>query len=138
MTASQSSFIEVLSTGLQVCVSSCITVIYTIRHGAVVIIFPPNKHRSSDSVHLRRAGLTIDRFPFNLLFFRTTLISGHQKGRTVCDFNEARDVEVVAASKDHVQIMCTSLQTDNHTSIASLNFYRPDDLPEAISYLWQE
>ena len=30
---------------------------------------------------------------------------------------------------DHMQTSCTSLQTDNHTNI--LNFYRPDDLPDA-------
>ena len=32
---------------------------------------------------------------------------------------------------DHMQTICTSLQTDNHTNTSSLNFYRPDDLPDA-------
>jgi len=32
---------------------------------------------------------------------------------------------------NHVQIICTSLQTDNHASISSLNFYRPDALSKA-------
>jgi len=32
---------------------------------------------------------------------------------------------------DHMQITCTSLQTDNHASTSSLNFYRPDALPDA-------
>jgi len=27
---------------------------------------------------------------------------------------------------DHMQIICTSLQTDNRTGTSSLNFYRPD------------
>jgi len=27
--------------------------------------------------------------------------------------------------------ICTLLQTDNHISISSLNFYRPDALPDA-------
>jgi len=31
--------------------------------------------------------------------------------------------------QDHMQIICTSLQTDNHTSISPLSFYRPDVLP---------
>jgi len=31
---------------------------------------------------------------------------------------------------DHMQIICTSLQTDNHASTSSLNFYRPDALPD--------
>ena len=46
-------------------------------------------------------------------------------------FNEARDNEVAVASMDHVQIICTSLQTDNHASNSSLNFYRPNALPDA-------
>ena len=32
---------------------------------------------------------------------------------------------------DHMQIMCTSLQTDNHASTSSLNFYRLKPLPDA-------
>jgi len=33
----------------------------------------------------------------------------------------------------HMQTICTSLQTDspNHTNTSSLNFYRPDALPDA-------
>jgi len=32
---------------------------------------------------------------------------------------------------DHMQIICTSLQTDNHDSTSPLSFYRPDALPAA-------
>jgi len=32
---------------------------------------------------------------------------------------------------DRMQTICTSLQTDNHTNTSSLNFYRPDALPDA-------
>jgi len=32
---------------------------------------------------------------------------------------------------DHMQIICTSLQTDNHASTSPLNFYRLDALPDA-------
>jgi len=32
---------------------------------------------------------------------------------------------------DHMQTICTSLQTDNHTNTSSLNFYRPDALSDA-------
>jgi len=32
---------------------------------------------------------------------------------------------------DHTQTICTSLQTDNHTNTSSLNFCRPDALPDA-------
>jgi len=34
---------------------------------------------------------------------------------------------------DHMQIICTSLQSDNHANTSSLNFYRPDALPDAQS-----
>jgi len=30
---------------------------------------------------------------------------------------------------DHMQIICTSLQTDNHASTSVLSFYRPNALP---------
>jgi len=32
---------------------------------------------------------------------------------------------------DHMQTICTSLQTDNHTDTSSLNFYMADALPDA-------
>jgi len=32
---------------------------------------------------------------------------------------------------DHIQIICASLQTDNHASTSLLNPYRPDALPDA-------
>jgi len=32
---------------------------------------------------------------------------------------------------DHMQIICTSLQTDNHTTTSPLSFYMPDALPAA-------
>jgi len=32
---------------------------------------------------------------------------------------------------DHMQIICTSLHTDNYASTSSLIFYRPDALPDA-------
>jgi len=41
---------------------------------------------------------------------------------------------------DHMQIICTSLQTDNHTSTSPLSFYGPDTLPAAqptVSKHWR-
>ena len=32
---------------------------------------------------------------------------------------------------DHMQKICTSLQTDKHINTSSLNSYRPDALPDA-------
>jgi len=34
---------------------------------------------------------------------------------------------------DHMQIICSLLQTDNHASTSSLNYYRLDGLPDAQS-----
>jgi len=34
---------------------------------------------------------------------------------------------------DHMQIICTLLQTDNHASTLPLSFYRPDAFPAAQS-----
>jgi len=42
---------------------------------------------------------------------------------------------------DHMQIISTLLQTDNHASTLSLNFYRPDALPDVqqtVSKHWQQ
>jgi len=66
-------------------------------------------------------------YPFNGLFSRTTWVSRYQKGKTSLDLNEARDDGVSGCSGISwiVQTICTSLQTDNHTSTSSLNFYRP-------------
>ena len=60
----------------------------------------------------------------------TTRVSRHQKGKTNLDFNEARDSEWQWHQLGHMQV-CTSLQTDNHTSTEPLSFYRLDALPAA-------
>jgi len=55
-------------------------------------------------------------------------------GKTSLDLNEATDDGVLACQwhqLDHMQTVCTSLQTDNHTNTSSLNVYRLDALPGA-------
>jgi len=50
------------------------------------------------------------------------------------DLNEARDYGILGWQwhhLDHVQTICISLQTDNHTNTSSFNFYRPDALSDA-------
>jgi len=71
-----------------------------------------------------------------LLFSRTTLTSQYKKSKTSLDLDEARDDGVLGwgfgmqwHQLDHMQTICTSLQTDNHINTLSLNFYRPDALP---------
>ena len=63
---------------------------------------------------------------FNGLFSRTTWVSRYQKGKTSLDLNEARDYGVLGwqwHQLDHMQTICASLQTDNHTNTSSLNFF---------------
>jgi len=48
-------------------------------------------------------------------------VSRYQKGKTNLDFTEARDSELQWHQLGHMQV-CTSLQTDNHASTASLSF----------------
>ena len=65
---------------------------------------------------------------------RTSWVSRYQKGKTSRDLNEARDDRVLGwqwHQLDHMQTICTSLQTDNHTNTSSLNFYRLGALPDA-------
>jgi len=50
---------------------------------------------------------------------------------------EARDDGVLGRQwhqLDHMQTICSSLQTDNHTNTSSLNFYRPDALAVSMQY----
>jgi len=77
---------------------------------------------------------------FNGLFSRTTWVSQYQKGKTSLDLNEARDDGVLDwqwHQLDHMQTICTLLQTDNYTNTSSVNYYRPDALRDAqptVSY----
>ena len=61
------------------------------------------------------------RDPFNGLFSGTTRVSRYQKGKANLDFTEARDGEWQWHQLGHMQV-CTSLQTDNHTSTPPLSF----------------
>ena len=57
--------------------------------------------------------------PFNGLFSRTTWVSQYQKGETSLDLKEARYYGVLGRQwhqLDHMQTICTSLQTQNHTN----------------------
>jgi len=81
--------------------------------------------------------------PFNGHFSGTTWVSRYQKGKTIPNLNEARDDGVWGwqwHQLDHMQTICTSLQTDNHNNTSSLNFYRSDALPDTqqtVSKQWR-
>jgi len=64
----------------------------------------------------------------------TIWVSWYQKGKTSLDLNKAGDDGVLGSQwhhLDHTQTICTSFWIDNHTNPPSLNFYRPDALPDA-------
>jgi len=65
---------------------------------------------------------------FNGLFSWTTW---HQKGKPFWILLEQKMMGWQWHQLDHVQIIWTSLQTDNHSSTSPLSFYRPDALPAA-------
>ena len=52
----------------------------------------------------------------------TTRVSRYQKGNTSLDFTKARDSEWQWHQRGHMQV-CTSLQTDNHTSTPPFSFF---------------
>jgi len=74
--------------------------------------------------------------PFNGPFPGTTRVNRYQKGKTNLDFTEARDSEWQWHQLGHMQV-CTSLQTDNHTSAqvflqAGCPSYRPTNSVKAL------
>jgi len=72
-----------------------------------------------------------DRRQFNGLFSGTTWVSQYQKGLTNLVLMKQEMMGWQWHQLDHMQIICTSLQTDNHASTSSLIFYRPDALHDA-------
>ena len=58
-----------------------------------------------------------------MAFFLDNLRKPASEGRTILYFNEARDDGWQWHQLDHMQIICASLQTDNHASTTSLNFF---------------
>jgi len=68
-----------------------------------------------------RPGPYLHTHQFNSPFSLTTRVSQYQKGKTNLDFTEARDGEWQWHQLGYIQV-CTSLQTDNHTSTPPLSF----------------
>jgi len=62
-----------------------------------------------------------DRHPFNCLFSRTTWVSRHQIGKPCWFLLEQEMMGWQWHQLDHMQIICTLLQTDNHASTSSLD-----------------
>jgi len=80
-----------------------------------IIIFQAHQHKASG----RKTRLDTHTHPFNGPLSGTTQVSRYQKGKANLDFTEARDSEWQWHQLGHMQV-CTSLQTDNHTSTPPL------------------
>jgi len=64
--------------------------------------------------------------PFNGFFSMTTSVSQQQKGKPFWILMKQEMMGWRLHQLDHMQIIRTSLQTDNHASTSPLSFYRPD------------
>jgi len=64
-------------------------------------------------------------------------VSRHQKGKPFWNLLEQEMMGWQWHQLDHMQIICTSLQTDNHASTSPLSFCRLDALPAAQQTLCQ-
>jgi len=64
-------------------------------------------------------------------FSRTTRVSRHQKGKPFWILLEQEMTGWQWRQPDHLQIISTSLQIDNHASTSPLSVYRSDVLPVA-------
>jgi len=60
--------------------------------------------------------------PFNGLFSTSTWVSRHQKGKPFWILLQQEMMGWQWHQLDHMQIICTSLQTDNHASTSPLSF----------------
>ena len=68
--------------------------------------------------------------PFNGLFSRTTWVGRNHKDKPFWIVLKQEMTGRQWHQLNHMQIICTSLKTDNHASTSSLHiFYRPDALP---------
>jgi len=83
------------------------------------------------NTHTTTTTTTVLRPPLRTLS-GTTRMKWYQEGKTNLDLLEQRDSELQwqCHQLGHMQI-CTSPQTDNHTSIPPFSFYRPVALPAA-------
>jgi len=74
---------------------------------------------------------TTTLYPFNGLFSRTTWVSRHQKAKPFWILLQQEIMGWQWHLLDNMQIICTSLQTDNCASTSPHSFYRLDALAAA-------
>ena len=93
-----------------------------------MLYFPP--HLTSSFVLLLLLLLLLLLHLFNSLFSRTTWVSRLQKGKPFCILLEQEMMGWQWHQLDHMQIICTLLQTDNHASTSPV-FTLPAAQPTA-------
>jgi len=86
-----------------------------------------------DYCHLVTCATYTTLHPFNGLFSRTTWVSQHQKGKPFWILMKKEIMGWQWQQLDHMQIICTLFQTDNHASASPLSFYKTDVCPAAQS-----
>ena len=70
-----------------------------------------------------------NRHLFNVLFSWTTQVRWQQKGKSFWILVNQKRMRWQWHPLNHMQITYTSIQTDNHVSTSSLNFYKSAALP---------
>jgi len=91
------------------------------RYGCLKILVSSHTHSMHVIQYKNTQNFRIQHSELHLLWLRPTASFPGQPGQA-----GTRKVKPV-----HMQTICTWLQADNHTNISSLNFYRPDALPDA-------
>ena len=76
----------------------------------------------TESYHFTRTLTHTHTQSFNGLFSRTTWVGRYQKDKPFWILLKQEMMEWQWHHPDHMQIICTLLQTDNHASTSSLNF----------------
>jgi len=97
----------------------------------LVSVRRPSVHPTTNLKSLNKTQHTHTRQTdrFNGLFSRTSWVSRTRKVKPIWILMK-HEMVWQWHQLDHVQIICTLFQTDNHASTSSLNFYRPNALPD--------
>jgi len=86
------------------------------------------RNRKTDNETWHKTSLLLRQHLFNSLFSRTTWVSRHQKGKPFWILLEQQMMGWQWHQLDCMQIICTSLQTDNHASTKPSSFFT-DQMP---------
>jgi len=89
------------------------------------------QHQSPPGIKEQPANLALPGTTTTTTISRTIWVSWHQKGKPLWILMKQEMMGWQWHRLDHMQIICTSLQTDNHASTSPLSFYRLDALPAA-------